>query len=124
MKITELVPWLVRSGPLGRGARAWVAIGLITMATLLAIRLLDPWIPWTDPDLVWGVRLVVALGYVAALDVTRRWLRGRTTDEGRGLGWLAVGGVLMTTAFLPLALPADQAARLPVWFSPALSLQS
>jgi signal transduction histidine kinase len=122
--LKAVVPWLVRSGPLDRPARAWVAIGLLAMTTLLTIRVLDPWIPWSDENLVWGPRFVVALGYIAAADVTRRWWNGRGTDEGRGLGWLSLGLVLMTTAFLPLALPADQAARLPVWFSPALSLLS
>jgi signal transduction histidine kinase len=49
---------------------------------------------------------------------------GDPNDGGRGLGWLAVGGALMTAAFAPLALPASWSADLPVATTPLLHLAS
>jgi signal transduction histidine kinase len=65
----------------------------------------------------------VVLGLIAAADVALRWRR-LDNERRRGLGWLAIGGSLMTIAFLPLALPDTWTDWMPVETTPIFHLAS
>jgi signal transduction histidine kinase len=141
LALVMIVPWLVRDEPLDRFAK--IAIGASTTVIVLwmVLRLTDPF-PWPEGDSVmplairdegWldfvvstftaQIVLVVAFGLLAAADVVRRWLT-RPADRRRGLGWLAIGTVLITVSFVPLALPIDVLEQLPVWLTPVAHLAS
>ena len=137
-----VAPWLVRRRPLDLIGRVGLAAGTAVTVGFVLARWTDPY-PWPDGPSVmpfavqsdWWVEqlewvdlafmaAVVVVGLAAAVDVTRRWARLRTLDERRGLGWLAIGGSVMTLAFLPLAFPAAWTDWMPVWFTPSLHLVS
>lgn len=141
LAVIIVLPWFVRSGSLGRGDRLWIGSGIALIASMTAVRLTDPF-PWPDgPTMApfairsawwssviedafpWQIGALCVLGYAAALDVTRRWRRSGP-GVGRGLGWLAIAVALMTTAFVPLAMPTSWVESLPVWFTPVLHLAS
>src|SRR3954452_23259881 len=117
-----IVPWLVREGPLRTIGRVFVAIGAVTIVTMVLFRWTNP-VPWPDGEPImplaiksedWIVRFdridraymatTVVLGLIAAGDVGLRWLTSARRDR-RGLGWLTIGALLMTITFVPLALP-------------------
>ncbi len=137
-----VAPWLVRRRPLDVVGKIGIAAGTAVTVGFVLERWTDPY-PWPDgpsvmplavesdwwvDQLDWIERCfmiaIVVVGLAAAADVARRWHRLDGLDERRGLGWLAVGGALMTLAFLPLALPAAWIEPLPVWTTPSLHLVS
>lgn len=137
-----VAPWLVRRRPIDRVGRAGLGIGAVVTVGLTVSRWTDPW-PWPDgpstmpfaihdgwwvDQLVWIDRAfmtaVVVVGLAASADAARRWRSLATLDERRGLGWLAIGGALMTIAFLPLALPDAWTGWMPIWTTPSLHLAS
>lgn len=141
LAVMIVLPWLVRITALTAIARAWISVGIGLIIVMTAARLTDPF-PWPEgptqspfairsawwsskiQDLfTWEVRLLCALGYLAAGDIVRRWWHA-DSDARRGLGWLAIAVALMTTAFVPLALPTSWVDDLPVWFTPVLHLSS
>lgn len=137
-----VAPWLVRRRPLDLVGKVGIGAGVLVTVGFVAERWTDPF-PWPDGPSVmpfaiesdwWVAQLewvdracmaaVVLIGVAASADVTRRWARLRSLDERRGLGWLAIGGAVMTLAFLPLAFPTTWTDWLPVWFTPSLHLGS
>ncbi len=140
LALVTIVPWLVRDKPLGRWAGLAVTAGVVTTASMVVVRITDPY-PWpagepstpfpirnqTWTDLIegafrWQMGALTALGLLAAAGVAVRWRR--SPEQRRGLGWLAIGATLLTLAFVPLALTDEAAEVLPVWFTPALHLSS
>ncbi len=137
-----VAPWLVRRTPLDPIGKVGVVAGSVVTAGLVIERWTDPY-PWPDGASVmpfaveseWWVEqldlidrifmaTIIVVGLAAALDVVRRWRRLPSLDSRRGLGWLAVGGAVMTLAFLPLAFPASWVDWMPVWLTPSLHLTS
>jgi signal transduction histidine kinase len=137
-----VAPWLVRRGPLDRVGRIGATVGAAVSVGHMLVRWTDPY-PWPEGSSVmpfairdtgWLDRIeqidrgfnaaIVVVGLAAAADVARRWYAAATIDARRGLGWLAVGGALMTVAFAPLALPAAWTADLPVATTPLIHLAS
>ncbi|MFP5488996.1 MAG: sensor histidine kinase, partial [Acidimicrobiia bacterium] len=137
-----VAPWLVRRRPLDVVGRVGLVAGGVVTVGFVAERWTDPF-PWPDGPSVmplaiesgwwveqlawidrWFMAAIVVVGIAAAVDVARRWRRLPTLDERRGLGWLAVGGGVMTITFLPLALPETWVDGLPVWLTPSLHLVS
>lgn len=139
--LVAVVPWLVRDDRLDRRARIGVGIGVAVIAWFVVGRLTDPY-PWPEGDPIaplavrseaWGAAIesmftaqimtLVVVGLLATLDVVvRRQSRG--VEARRGLGWLAVGVLLVTVSFVPLALPVELAGRLPVAATPLMHLAS
>ncbi len=136
-----LVPVLVRRRPLRRIDVGFLAVGSIVIAAWTLIRLTDPW-PWPMGESMaplaihseWWLdfiertgsaqfAVVCVLAAIATGDLIRRW-RSQSTDQRRGLGWLAVAAGLMTATFVPLALPMSWTSDLPVWLTPVLHLAS
>lgn len=141
LAVILVLPWLVRTTPLRAWDRAWIAASTVLITAMTFARLTDPF-PWPDgPTMAplpirsewwsslivaafpWEIGLLCAFGYAAAIDVLRR-RRAAGPVAGRGLGWLAVGVVLMTSAFVPLGLPEEWTADWPIWFTPVLHLSS
>ena len=137
-----VAPWLVRRRPLDLIGKVGIAAGSVVTVGFVLERWTDPY-PWPDAPSVmplaiesewWVDQLdriertfivaIVIVGLAAAADVTRRWRRLDRLDERRGLGWLAVGGALMTLTFVPLALPTSAMDHLPVWVTPTMHLTS
>ncbi|WP_204163900.1 sensor histidine kinase [Nocardioides solisilvae] len=113
LAIFLVVPWLVRDHPLGR-ARAGVAAGALVCGLTAAGSALV-----VDPLVGIGLVLSVPLGLLAALAVELRRRRGPAAERN-GLGWLAVGTLLMALSFVPLLVPLG----LPLWVTPVLHLAS
>ncbi len=122
LALVVVLPWLVRREELGRGARSMVVIGTALCLIITAVRLTNP-APWPDGDpfmplgirsrswarlsdqlIPWLFVVVVALGAVASIDVTRRQ-SDRDDPRRRSLRWLAVGTWAMTLSFVPLTFP-------------------
>ncbi|HET9559702.1 MAG TPA: sensor histidine kinase, partial [Actinomycetota bacterium] len=140
LALVTIVPWLVRDKPLGRWAGLAVAAGVGMTASLVLVRVTDPypwplgepsvpfplrsqaWVDVIESAFRWQMGALTALGLLAALGVAIRWRR--SPEQRRGLGWLAIGATLLTLAFLPLALTDEAAEVLPVWFTPGLHLAS
>ncbi len=94
-----VIPWLVRDHRLDDAARVGLVAGTLVTAWFFLAR------TFTDVSEVPLLAPVVAVGFVAAADVARRWRSG-PVDERVGLGWLALGTALMALSFVPLMLPA------------------
>lgn len=139
LSLIVVLPWLVREGRLPWPARAAVLAGTLVVATFELFQLTWPG-PTAGPgaplpirsaawaDLIVAVQPVVMaavplLGLVAATGVAWRWRAGPATERV-GLGWLAVGTVLLALSFGPVALPAGPAAHLADWLAPTAMLAS
>jgi signal transduction histidine kinase len=141
LALIVVVPWLLRDEPLDPISRLVVAAGVALIGWTVLTRLTDPFAVDGDPlsplairnesweDFVvrsaaWQNGLLVLLGLVAAADVWRR--RSRLADPAarRAMTWLAASVVVLSVAFLPLALPDDVAAELPLALTPLLHLVS
>lgn len=137
-----VAPWLVRRTPFDLIGKVGVVAGSVVTVGFVAARWTDPY-PWPDGPSVmpfaiehtwWADQLgwiertflaaTVVVGLAAAADVARRWRRLPGLDARRGLGWLAVGGALMTVTFVPLVLPDAWVDGMPVWLTPSLHLVS
>lgn len=136
-----IVPWLVRAGRPGRADGVFAIAGAVVSATMVVFRWTDPF-PWPEGDPIMPLAItsaswldkvptinqayagaIVVLGLVAAADVTRRWRR--SSDDGRGgLGWLAIGVLMMSVSFVPLALPESWTDWMPASTTPLLHLGS
>ncbi|QBJ96907.1 sensor histidine kinase [Rhodococcus sp. ABRD24] len=108
-----IIPWLVRDHRLDAAARVGLVAGVAVTAWFFWARTFAGVAP------VPLIAPVVTVGFAAAADVARRWRRG-PVDERVGLGWLALGTVLMALSFVPLMLP-------PTWpglwmFTPVMHL--
>jgi signal transduction histidine kinase len=93
-----VVPWLIRDHRLG-----WEWIGLGSGLGLIAVTEYERY----AEDGSWdrGVFIAtVVLGLITAAVVELRHRVG-PVEERRGLGWLAVGTLVMSLSFLPLTLP-------------------
>jgi len=136
-----IVPWLVREGPLRTLARILVALGTVLIVAMVILRWTNPF-PWPEGDPImplaiksedWIARLddidrafmgaTVVLGLIAAADVGLRW-RQMDSERRRGLGWLAIGALVMTISFVPLALPASWTDWMPAATTPLFHLGS
>lgn len=142
LALIVVVPWLLRDGRLDWISRTIVAAGVALIGWTLLTRITDPfafggeeplsplairnesWEQFVERSATWQNGLLVALGLVAAADVWRR--RAQQADPGsrRALAWLAVSVTVLSLAFLPLALPDDVAAELPLAFTPLVHLVS
>jgi len=119
----------------------FLVIGAVAISGITLMRLTDPY-PWPDgpsptplairstwwADLIERTgqtqfQVVCVLATVATADLVWRWAK-QTPSQRRGLGWLAVASGLMTSTFIPLALPQSWIADLPDWFTPVLHLTS
>ena len=142
LALIVVVPWLLRDGPLDWVSRAFVAAGVALIGWTLFARLTDPfvgpdgepmsplairnesWAEFVERSFTWQNTLLVLLGLVAAADVWRR--RARLDDPGdrRAMTWLAASVVVLSVSFVPLMLPDDLAADLPLALTPLLHLVS
>jgi signal transduction histidine kinase len=110
-----LMPWLVVPRPHPLLVRVVAAVATVAFA-MSAVEVATYWFPDLGNPLairidgwqrllariqLWPDRAVCGLGLLGALWLGWRWLRARG-DEGRGLGWLAVGVLFMTAAFVPV----------------------
>jgi signal transduction histidine kinase len=141
LALIVVLPWLVREGRLDARSRVMVGLGTALIAFTLFVRLTDPFLaPDGDPysplairseswgdfierSAAWENGLLVALGLAAAADVWRR-RRGLGDADRRAYGWLAVAVLVLSIAFVPLALPDHLANRLPLAFTPIVHLVS
>ena len=141
LALIVVVPWLLRDEPLDVVSRLFVAAGVALIGWTVLTRLTDPYAPDGDPfsplairnesweDFVvrsatWQNALLVALGFVAAADVWRRRAHLDDPAARRAMTWLAASVVVLSVAFVPLALPDDLAAELPLALTPLLHLVS
>jgi signal transduction histidine kinase len=142
LALIVIVPWLLRDEPLDLVSRLFVAAGAALIGWTVLTRLTDPYADaagdpysplairsesWEDfvvRSATWQNALLVLLGLVAAVDVWRR--RARLVDPAarRAMTWLAASVVVLSVAFVPLALPDDVAAELPLALTPLLHLLS
>ncbi|MER7171438.1 sensor histidine kinase [Streptomyces mesophilus] len=120
LSLMLVVPYLVSDARRPRPARVALAAGGLVIAGTLATRLTDPW-PWPDaagsyaplpvrdatwarlaePVNTWLTAAAIVLGLAAAAHAAvRRW----RDPQARGLGWLAIGTVLITLTFVPLVV--------------------
>lgn len=103
-----VLPWLVRDRPLG-----WEWIGPVAGVAVVAITLYER----IARDGAWDRQMfavTVALGVVTAAAVGYRHRYG-PVEERNGLGWLALGTLVMALSFLPLTLPVafDEVLMIP-----------
>lgn len=140
LSLIVVVPWLVREGRLPVLTRIAVAAGVLVATAIELFHLTWPGRPghpsgaplpidvpgWADivdtGDLLL-FRAVPLLGLLAAAGVLRRWRTGPPAERV-GLGWLAVGTVLLAVSFAPLGFPADWARQVPDWLAPTAMLAS
>ncbi|MFI7586579.1 histidine kinase [Spongisporangium articulatum] len=113
-----VVPWLVRDGRLGLGARLAAALGAVVSVGFTGIRL--TLVEGQSAGALQALSLTaVVIGLLAAAGVLhRRFLR--PAPERVGLGWLALGTAAMALSFLPLAL--GDLVDVPLWFTPSIQL--
>ncbi|SCF44608.1 sensor histidine kinase [Micromonospora mirobrigensis] len=140
LSLIVVLPWLVREGRLPVPARLAVAVGALVVATIEVCQLTWPGRPGQPsgaplpiPSATWAELIeraepllfatVPLLGLVAAAGVGRRWRTG-VPRERVGLGWLAVGTVLLALSFAPVGFGPDASRRIPEWLAPAAMLAS
>lgn len=131
--LVVLLPWLLPVRPLDRSTRVAVGAGAVLIVVAQACALTLPGglhaIPLTDDTLLaaraavdpWLEPALVVLGVAAALGVLAR-RRTLPRQQRHGLGWLAIGTLLLAAAFLPLALNPAFHVAVPVPFAPLLML--
>ncbi|MFE0591197.1 histidine kinase [Micromonospora echinospora] len=130
--LAVVLPWLLPVRPLGRAARAAVGVGVAFIVVAQVCAVTVPGVPWAlsltgpaarvratvDP---WLEPVLVLLALVAAAGVL--WRRRAAPPARRhGLGWLAVGTLLLAGAFVPLALNPLLPVRVPTPSAPLLML--
>ncbi|MFC0033537.1 sensor histidine kinase [Micromonospora chaiyaphumensis] len=140
LSLITVVPWLVREVRPPVPARAAVAAGALATAGIAVFHLTWPgrpghpsgapfpvtapgWAEFVVAGEPWLFRVVPLLGLVAAAGVLRRWRTG-PAGERVGLGWLAVGTLLLAVSFAPLGFPAEWARQVPDWLAPTAMLAS
>ncbi|MEU3454254.1 sensor histidine kinase [Micromonospora sp. NPDC006766] len=140
LSLIVVVPWLVREGRLPVPARVAVAAGTLVTAGIELFHLTWPgrpgrpsgaplpidvpgWAALVDTGDLLLFRAVPVLGLLAAAGLLRRWRTGPPAERV-GLGWLAVGTVLLAVSFAPLGFPADWARQVPDWLAPTAMLAS
>jgi signal transduction histidine kinase len=99
MALFVVVPWLVRDHPLG-----WEVVGLAAGAAMVGVGfgqevLLDG--RWDETI----YRIDIVLGLVTAAVVEWRHRYGPAAERN-GLGWVALGTLVLALSFVPLVLPA------------------
>lgn len=110
-----VVPWLVRERP-ATGPARWAPVvgGLVAVAALVSSLTQR----YGTLMMVVGVAVVGGLLTALAVEVRRR----RSPEhEAVGLGWLALGTLVLALSFVPLVLPPELT---PIWVTPALHLAS
>lgn len=93
-----VIPWLIRDHPLG-----WEWLGPAAGVVVIGLMEYERYAldgAW-DQNLF---RATVALGVITAIAVEVRHLFG-PPEERNGLGWLAIGTLVMALSFVPLSLP-------------------
>ncbi|WP_346538845.1 histidine kinase [Micromonospora sp. DPT] len=140
LSLIVVLPWLVREGRLPARARLAVAAGALVVAAIEVCQLTWPGTPaqpsgaplpirsaaWAELIVraePWLFAAVPLLGLLTAAGLLRRWRTG-PVGERVGLGWLAVGTVLLALSFAPVGFPADWAGRVPDWLAPTAMLAS
>ncbi|MGB2567926.1 ATP-binding protein [Micromonospora citrea] len=140
LSLIVVLPWLVREGRLPRPVRLAVGAGALVVAAIEVSALTWPGTPtrpsgaplpirsaaWAELVLraePWLFAAVPVLGLVTAAALARRWRTG-PVGERVGLGWLAVGTVLLALSFAPVGFPADWARHVPDWLAPTAMLAS
>ncbi|MFG3712323.1 sensor histidine kinase [Micromonospora sp. NPDC047730] len=140
LSLIVVLPWLVREGRLPRPARAAVLAGAVVVAGYVSFQL-----TWPGPDASgsgaplpiasagWAEFIervqpallvaVPALGLLTAAGVATRRRRGAPAERV-GLGWLAVGTLLLALSFAPVALPEGWARPVPDEAAPVAMLAS
>lgn len=118
MALFLVVPWLVRDHPMRWPARLGAAAGAVVVVGMTLGSLLEV-------EALFGVGLVVSipLGLVTAAAVELRRRRGPEAERN-GLGWLALGTLVMALSFVPLLLPVGGGDSGLVWLTPVLHLVS
>jgi hypothetical protein len=99
MALFVVVPWLVRDHPLG-----WEAVGLAAGVVMVVLGFVQE----IALDGRWDVtvyRTDIVLGLVTAAVVEWRHRHGPPAERN-GLGWLALGTLVLSLSFVPLVLPA------------------
>lgn len=110
------MPYLVRDSRLTRTAIAGLLAGTFVTVLVSGWSFLE--LTW---DTTWVFGLVVGGGFLAAAEVGWRRLRGPEAER-IGLGWLAIGTLIITVTFLPLL--RDDGFDLPLWVTPSLHIAS
>ncbi|MET7805107.1 sensor histidine kinase [Micromonospora chersina] len=140
LSLITVVPWLVREGRLPVPARVAVAAGALVTVGVAVFHLTWPgrpghpsgapfpvtaprWAEFVVAGEPWLFRVVPLLGLVAAAGVLRRWRTGPPAERV-GLGWLAVGTLLLAVSFAPLGFPVGWARQVPDWLAPTAMLAS
>ncbi|MFB6394208.1 sensor histidine kinase [Polymorphospora lycopeni] len=127
-----VMPWLLPVRPLRAATRFTIGAGVLLVVLAQVCAVTVPGAPWAlplggpaaavraavDP---WLEPALVILGSVAAAGVL--WRRHAAPPARRhGLGWLAVGTLLLAAAFVPLALDPLLPVRVPTPAAPLLML--
>ena len=99
-----VVPWLIRDHPL-----RWEWLGPIIGTAIVAVTLFERYAELGDPPMrgAWDRQMflvTVVFGTVTAISVLLRHQLG-PAEERNGLGWLALGTLVMALSFVPLTLP-------------------
>ncbi|MFC0002842.1 sensor histidine kinase [Micromonospora siamensis] len=140
LSLIVVLPWLVREGRLPAPARLAVAVGAAVVAAIEVCQLTWPGRPGQPSGAPLPIRgatwaelieraepllfaAVPLLGLVAAAGVVRRWRTG-TPGQRVGLGWLAIGAVLLALSFAPVGFGPDASRRIPEWLAPVAMLAS
>lgn len=99
-----VIPWLIRDHPL-----RWEWLGVLVGTGIIAVTMYERYAELGDPPArgAWDKQmflLTVIFGTVTAIVVELRHRFG-PGEERNGLGWLALGTLVMALSFVPLALP-------------------
>lgn len=107
-----VLPWLLgRNRSRWVRAAVWVGVAMTSLALLVALTSPHPanpvavsWAPWTQVlDVLgsWPDRACVVASALGTAYLARQWWSSRGSDD-TGYGWLALGQLLMTLAFVPV----------------------
>ena len=142
LALIVVVPWLLRDEPLDVVSRLFVAAGVALIGWTVLTRLTDPYAPptatrsrrwpsatsrgrtsWCGPPRG-RTRCWSSWGSSPRQTSWRRRAHLDDPAARRAMTWLAASVVVLSVAFLPLALPDDIAAELPLALTPLLHLVS